>query len=103
MVSKPNFVSWLNHPSDHFVKGKEIAIILKELQRSWVHTGARHVINLVRGNMELPKQCPGRFLGIIGRDPTVSKSNWLHIGIFHFIFINLRYILKFSSMIGNFP
>ena len=67
------------------MKGKKIVIILKELQRSWPLPEARHVINLVRGNMELPSmQCPRRFLGIISRDPSVSKSNWLHIDIFHF-------------------
>ena len=27
-------------------------------------------------------QCPGRFLDIIGGDPSVSKSNWLHDHIF---------------------
>jgi hypothetical protein len=81
-MSKPNFVSWSNHPSACSVKGKKIEIILEELQRSWPHPGARHVISLVRGNMELPIQCPRRFLGIIGRDPSVSKSNWLHIDIF---------------------
>jgi hypothetical protein len=27
-------------------------------------------------------QCAGRFLGIIGRDPSVSKSNQLHVDIF---------------------
>ena len=26
--------------------------------------------------------CPGRFLGIIGQDPSVPKSNWLHVEIF---------------------
>ena len=37
-------------------------------------------------------QCPGRFLGIIGRDPSsVSKSNRLHVKIFWFSFISLRY------------
>ena len=27
-------------------------------------------------------ECLGRFLGIIGQDPGVSKSNWLHVGTF---------------------
>ena len=35
----------------------------------------------------------GRFLGIIGWDPSVSKSNWLHLDIFRFFFIHLRFIL----------
>ena len=37
--------------------------------------------------------CPGRFLGINGQDPSVSKSNWLHVDIFRLFFIDLRYIL----------
>ena len=38
-------------------------------------------------------KCPGRFLGIMGQGPRVSKSIWLYIVIFWFFFINLRYIL----------
>ena len=38
-------------------------------------------------------QWPGRFWGIIGQVPSVSKSNRLHVVIFRFFFINLRYIL----------
>ena len=37
-------------------------------------------------------QCPGRFLGIINQNPSVSKSNWLHVVIFRFFFISLKYI-----------
>ena len=33
------------------------------------------------------------FLGIIGPNPSVSKSNQLHVGIFSFFFIDLRHIL----------
>ena len=36
------------------------------------------------------KECPTRFLGIIGQDPSVSKSSQLHVDIF--FFTNLRYI-----------
>ena len=35
----------------------------------------------------------GRFLGIIGWDPSVCKSNWLHVDILRFSFIKLGYIL----------
>ena len=38
-------------------------------------------------------QCPGRLLVKIGRDPSVSKSNRLHVNICWFFFIDLRYIL----------
>jgi hypothetical protein len=34
-----------------------------------------------------------RFLGIIGWDPNVCKSNWLHVDIPWFFFIELGYIL----------
>ena len=33
------------------------------------------------------KQCPGRFLGIIKSNPSVPKSNWLHVVIFPFFSI----------------
>ena len=36
---------------------------------------------------------PGRFLCIISRGPSVSKSNQLHVDIFRFFFIVLRHIL----------
>ena len=39
-----------------------------------------------------PLQCPGRFLGIIGQHPSVSKSNRLHFVIFRLFFDNSRYI-----------
>ena len=38
-------------------------------------------------------QCAGTFLGIIGRDPSVSESNQLHVDIFRFFLSNLKYIL----------
>ena len=36
------------------------------------------------------EQCPGRILGIIGQNHSVSKSNRLHVVIFRVFFINLR-------------
>jgi hypothetical protein len=39
------------------------------------------------------RHCPGRFLGIIGQNPSVSKSDRLHVVIFWFLSTNLRYIL----------
>jgi hypothetical protein len=42
----------------------------------------------------------GRFLGIIGWDPSVCKSNRLHVDILWFIYIKLRYIpLKWSVIL----
>ena len=39
------------------------------------------------------KQGSGRFLGITGQDPSVCKSNRLHIDILWFSFTKLGYIL----------
>ena len=36
---------------------------------------------------------PGKFLGIVGQDPSDSKFNRLHVDIFRFCFIHLRYVL----------
>jgi hypothetical protein len=43
-------------------------------------------------NVSILHQCPEKFLGIIDRDPSVSKCNWLHVVTFRFSFINLRCI-----------
>ena len=50
-------------------------------------------------------QCLGRFLDIIGQDPSDSKFNWLHVVIFRIFFINLEEesIDSSSKMMGNFP
>ena len=37
-------------------------------------------------------QYPARFLGIIGQNPSVPKSTWLHVVIFWYSFTDLRYI-----------
>ena len=44
------------------------------------------------GMMLEVKQCPGRFLSIIGENHSVFKSNQLHVVIFRLFFIDLRYI-----------
>ena len=47
-------------------------------------------------------QCLGIFLGIKCKDPSVSKCNQLHVDIFWFFFINLKYPWKNScKMINN--
>ena len=50
-------------------------------------------------------QCPGRFLGITSRCPSVPESNRVHVDIFRFSFIKLGYICsKHSSKIfSNLP
>ena len=35
---------------------------------------------------------PGKFLGTVGQDPSDIKSNRLHVAIFWFCFIHLRYL-----------
>ena len=48
---------------------------------------------------------PGKLLGIVGQDPSDSKSNQLHVDILRFCFIHLRYIpsIDSSKMIDNSP
>ena len=52
-----------------------------------------------------PGQWSGRFLGMMGWDPSVPKPNRLHVDILRFSFIKLGYIysINSSTMIGNFP
>jgi hypothetical protein len=49
--------------------------------------------------------CPERILDIIGQNPSVSKSNQLHVVIFWFVFIDLRciYSTDSSKTSANFP
>ena len=42
---------------------------------------------------KVPAAVSGKFLGIVGQDPSDSKSNQVHIDIFRFFFIHSRYIL----------
>jgi hypothetical protein len=44
------------------------------------------------GMMLEVKQCSGRFLGIFGENPSVFKSNQLHVVILWLFFKDLRYI-----------
>ena len=45
-----------------------------------------------------------KFLGIVGQDPSDSKSNWLHVGIFWLFFHSFEvYSIDSSKMIGNSP
>jgi hypothetical protein len=54
-----------------------------------------------------PAVCPGKLLGTIGRDPSVSKCNWLHVEIFWLFLYKLEvfevYCFNSSKMMGNFP
>ena len=39
-------------------------------------------------------QCPGRILGLIGQDPSVSKPKKLHVDVYRFFMVKLRNILQ---------
>ena len=50
------------------------------------------------------ERCTGRFLGITSGYPSVPKSNELHIDIFWFFLIKLRYIQETPlKKLGDFP
>jgi len=46
-------------------------------------------------NRFMRKAVIGRFLGIIGWDSSVCKSNRLHVDILQFSFIGLKFIYEF--------
>jgi len=46
--------------------------------------------------------CTGKFLGIVGQDPSDSKSNWSHVDIFRVSFNSFEInSIDSSKMIGN--
>jgi hypothetical protein len=52
--------------------------------------------------INLSQPVSGEILGIINGDPSVSKSNWLQLDIFRYLFNNLRYVfLNSSEMISD--
>ena len=56
----------------------------------------KHIRHLTSGPM------PGKFLGIVGQDPSDSKSNRLHVDIFRFCFHSFEvYSIDFSRMISD--
>ena len=114
---------WDQHRGVNLGHRARVCAGLRELGVGLRHAHRAHgrVLDPVRGGDEvLPPQAPhgepvhadragqcpvGRFLGIIGQNPSVvSKSNRLHVVIFRFfLFLNLRYIPTDSSkMIGSF-
>jgi hypothetical protein len=45
---------------------------------------------------------PVKFLDIVGQDPSISKSNWLHVDIFWFCFHSFEiYSIDSYRMISN--
>ena len=57
-------------------------------EEAYLHNGHSIVI----GTSSL-QAVPRKFLGIVGQDPSDSKSSRLHVDIFQFCFIHVRYIL----------
>ena len=57
-------------------------------KKMWTMGNKRRTFNLIL------HQWLGRFLGITGWDPSICKSNWLHVDILPFFFIKLGYILQ---------
>ena len=52
----------------------------------------------------LSSSVSGEILGITGQDPSVSKSNHLHVDIFRFfLYLSQVYSIDSSRMMGNFP
>jgi hypothetical protein len=54
--------------------------------------------------LDQSRSVPGKFLGIVGQDPSDSKSSWLHVDILRFCFYSFEaYSIDSSQMIGNSP
>ena len=58
-----------------------------------------------KSNLHTYSPVPGKFLGIVGQEPSDSKSSWLHVDIFRFCFhsFEVYFFIDSSKMIGNFP
>ena len=54
-------------------------------------------------NPSVSKECPERFLGVNGQNPSVFKSSRLHVVMLQFFFIESRYTLDSSKPIDDFP
>ena len=57
---------------------------------SMMMTGSFYYVMMERGN-----QCSGRFLGITGWNPTIYKSNQLHVHILWFSFVKMGIFHRF--------
>ena len=55
---------------------------------------------IVPGN-GVVESCPGRFWAKIGGDPSVSKSNCLHVGVFISVFFIEVYSIDSCKVIEN--
>ena len=89
---------WAKKPIHSFLVG----CLNPCLQRTSVRVGSpqpslRQLDNLricmVTHFLKPNNQCLGRFSGIIGQDPSVSKSNHLHVDIFRLFLVKWGYIL----------
>ena len=85
------FSSFLQVPTQEFAHSFRLIIIAMLL-------GKPFFSHLHYGEVCFPSsQCrhyiTGRFLGIIGQNPSVSKSNQLTFVMFRFFVINVRYVM----------
>ena len=64
------------------VPAKPVVRNLKGVLIGLVSSQAQHMLGTV----------PGKFFGIVGQDPSVSRSSRLRVDIFQFCFVHLMYI-----------
>jgi hypothetical protein len=75
-----------------------LLLLLLLLDETGCHATAKaqeavdHLTSFLSSRVEI-SQLSNKFLGIVGEDPSDSKSNWLHADIFRFCSVHLRYIL----------
>ena len=88
-----------NHNSNSIVFCTNNHMMKIDFLHLYVHDKVEHVSFLFSSAIKLVNrdlyhlnrvQCNGRVLGIIGQDPSASKSNRLHIVIFWVSLLNLR-------------
>ena len=91
-----SFVSFLQAPNEskctHFAQTQWYIMSITLTWWSW-NAGPPFLLEFVPVKLANPLQRSGRILGIIGWDPSVCKSNRLHVDILRFPFIKLGYIL----------
>ena len=96
------FIYFKSHTYNYSVKDQG-ALILPKLRTRTIILRRRECIiyTNIRHNWVSDR---GIFLIIIGWNPSVCKSNWLHVNILRFSFIKLGlYSINSPKMIGNLP
>ena len=70
-----------------WITGDVLAVGVLNVKQQWASILSQHL------SLTFPS-VSGRHLGIISQHPSVSKSSWLHVDIFWFLIVRLRYILQ---------